>query len=535
VNGLRVVWHLAKADFLERVRRPGFLITLGLAVYLGYVVSAGQLKLWLGDYRGVYNSAWVGLLMALVANMFLSLAGFYVVKNAVERDRRTGVGQILATTPLSKPLYALGKAASNLAVLLAMVGVLAAMGVVAQLVAGEDRHVELGKLLAPFLFLCVPAMAVVAALAVLFEMVPFLSGGLGNAVWFFAWGGIAPSSMLIAGFRDPFGLGVVTTALFREMYQRFGRTDHSMTLGMLADERRTHTFVWQGMDWTGGIVLGQLAWLLGAVAIALVAALLFDRFDPSRRGRGIARRRPVAPLAGTEPADGAVALPLPVPATLTPLTLLSLLPPGARRFGFRGFVRLLAAEARLLLKGQRWWWYAVALGLWIATLTTPLATARGVLLPIAWIWPLLLWSALGSREARHDTGGLVFSAAHPLGRQLSAAWGAGALLAMATGGAVALRLLLAHDWAGVGAWLVGALFIPTLALALGAWSGGGKLFEVVYLVFWYLGPMQHLRAMDYLGSAPAAVAAGMPLVYLAATGLLGLAAVAARQRQLARG
>ena len=211
MNGLRVVWrslwHLAKADFLERVRRPGFLITLGLAVYLGYVVSAGQLKLWLGDYRGVYNSAWVGLLMALVANMFLSLAGFYVVKNAVERDRRTGVGQILATTPLSKPLYALGKAASNLAVLLAMVGVLAAMGVVAQWVAGEDRHSELAALLSPFLFLCVPAMAVVAALAVLFEMVPALSGGLGNAVWFFAWGGIAPSTLLIEGFRDPSAWG----------------------------------------------------------------------------------------------------------------------------------------------------------------------------------------------------------------------------------------------------------------------------------------------------------------------------------------
>ena len=86
----RVLCHLLRADFLERVRRYSFLVTLGLALYLGYVVSAGQLKLWVGDSRGVYNSAWVGVLMALVVNFFLSLAGFYVVKNAVERDRRTG-------------------------------------------------------------------------------------------------------------------------------------------------------------------------------------------------------------------------------------------------------------------------------------------------------------------------------------------------------------------------------------------------------------------------------------------------------------
>ena len=41
----QVLWHLTRADFLERVRRTSFLVTLGLAVYLGYVVSAGQLKL----------------------------------------------------------------------------------------------------------------------------------------------------------------------------------------------------------------------------------------------------------------------------------------------------------------------------------------------------------------------------------------------------------------------------------------------------------------------------------------------------------
>ena len=70
----RVLWHLARADFLERVRRYSFLMTLGLALYLGYVVSVGQLKLWVDSSRGVYNSPWVGVVMALVINSFLSLA-----------------------------------------------------------------------------------------------------------------------------------------------------------------------------------------------------------------------------------------------------------------------------------------------------------------------------------------------------------------------------------------------------------------------------------------------------------------------------
>ena len=121
------------------------------------------------------------------------------------------------------------------------------------------------------------------------------------------------------------------------------------------------------------------------------------------------------------------------------------------------------------------------------------------------------------------------------GVQLPATWAAGVLLAVATGSGAALHFLVKGDLAGVGAWLVGALFIPTFALALGVWSGTSKLFEILYLVIWYIGPMNHVPAMDYLGSTKAGLAQGMPLAYLALTALLAAAAVAGRRRQLRAG
>ncbi len=517
----RVLYHLLRADFLERVRRYSFLLTLGLAVYLGYVVSVGQLKLWIDGSRGIYNSPWVGVVMAMVINMFLSLAGFYVVKGSVERDRQTGVGQILATTPMSKPLYTLGKAASNFAVLVAMMAVLAVMAFVAQLVVGEDTRLQVGKLLAPILVFCLPVLAVVATFAVLFETVPFLRGGLGNVVWFFVWISLMPAAILKGGSWDLLGLGAVSSDLYRQTTLRYGVTKHSFVLGGMADERSARIFHWEGMDWTAEILLSRLIWIAAAVGLAFLAALLFDRFDPSRSLGRTRKQKAGAP----EPAQ-ALAVPVPVPAFhLQPL------PAGARRFHF---LALLRAELRLLLQGQRWWWYLVAAGLMIASLFSPLDAVRKGILPVAWIWPMLLWSALGTREARHGTGGLVFSAAHPLSRQLPAMWLSGFVLAVATGGIAGLRLALAGDWAGAGAWGVGALFIPTMALALGVWSGSGKLFEILYLVLWYLGPMQRVRPLDYLGSLPEAVKSGVPLAYLAATGLLMLAAVMGRKRQLAR-
>jgi hypothetical protein len=199
------------------------------------------------------------------------------------------------------------------------------------------------------------------------------------------------------------------------------------------------------------------------------------------------------------------------------------------------------AELRLMLKGQHWWWYMVALGLIVAGLTGD--KVRHKVLPYAWLWPLLVWSALGVRETRHGTDQLVFSAPHPLLHQLPATWLAGVLVALLTGSGVLVRLLLDGDWAGVGAWLVGALFIPALALALGCWSRNSKLFEVVYTILWHAGPVEGIAVLDFMGASGSSVSCtcrpvgatfsvNVPLIYLACTMVLLALALVGRKRQI---
>lgn len=142
---LRVIYHLARADFLERVRRYSFLVMLGAVVFLGYQAAIGNVRIQLGSYRGEYNSAWIGSMMAIIASFFLSWLGFYLVKGSVARDRETGVGQIMATTPLTRPLYTFGKWLSNFAVLVSMVLILAIAGLVIQILAGESKRIELSS------------------------------------------------------------------------------------------------------------------------------------------------------------------------------------------------------------------------------------------------------------------------------------------------------------------------------------------------------------------------------------------------------
>lgn len=105
----RSIFAIALPDFRERTRRYSFLLALLFAVFLGYTAALGKIFLVFDDYRGVYTSGWIGTLVALVITCFVSLVGFYIVKNPVERDRSTGVGQILAATPLPRTAYAFGK------------------------------------------------------------------------------------------------------------------------------------------------------------------------------------------------------------------------------------------------------------------------------------------------------------------------------------------------------------------------------------------------------------------------------------------
>jgi hypothetical protein len=139
---------------------------------------------------------------------------------------------------------------------------------------------------------------------------------------------------------------------------------------------------------------------------------------------------------------------------------------------------------------------------------------------------------MGTREARHETKQLVFSAAHSLRRQFPAAWLAGVILALLTGAGVGLRLLLAGDWAGLLGFMMAALFIPTPALAMGVWTGTGKLFEAVYVVWWYIGPLHHDRHLDFMFTTPGSSSPETLHAYLIATLILRGLALLGRKRQL---
>ncbi len=529
MNALRAVFHLALADFYERTRQYRFLLTLAAIIILGVLVNNGTLGIDLGPgvsgvpirYRGELNSAWIGAMTVMVTTTFLSLFGFYLVSDCIKRDIRTGVGQIIATTPVSRAAYLAGKWLSNFVVLAVLVLILAVAAVVMVLLQSESA-LDLGALLLPFLFVALPSMALTAALGVVFETVPWLRGAVGNVVYFFMWAFLfslwtsTPTSLPF--LIDPIGYNTFSTSIHASAWAAFpdGPIGTGLSIGNAGTVTIQYkTFTWTGVDWTPGVIAGQWSWVIIGLGLILLSALWFARFDPSREGL---RRTRATLEQGTPGRQPRLRIKLPA------ISLPSLSPLVSKLAQLHPFLGVLFAELRLLLNRRRWWWWLVIAGLNIAILSTPLSMVKEYLLPIAWLWPLPIWSEMGNRERKNNTAQMVFSSRRPVLRQFPAAWLAGVLVTALFGIAGAVAFLMNGDLPALAGWMGAVLFIPSLALSLGVFSSGSRAFEVIYVIWWYLGPLQQTPGMDFIS--------GAPQFYLLAAAALLLLAVFWRGRQV---
>jgi len=523
---LRTLFHLMRADFLERVRSYGFLVLLLFTVFLTYLfipeINDIQIAgLNLGGYRAIYNSAWIGTMTTLLMGEFFLLFSFYLIKGSVERDRRTGVGQILAATPLTKVKYTLGKWLSNVAVVTAMTLAIIAASFLLQLLRAEDTHINLWQLASPFIIVLFPALTVIAATAVLFDCIPFLRGGIGNVLFFFIAYPILTLSLDLQG----------NTLLYPSIYQACAaqftncNPERQIDAGLppLTDYP---AFTYDGVTWIPSVILSRLSIIIVGVLIALLAAWLFHRFDPAKADKTLFGKFSLKRTPAPHAASTAQILTQPQKqARLTPLD------PASRPSTFSSLTHLFAAELRLTFKGKSWFWYICIIGFFIALTLTPLDIAQLYLLPLAFVLPLTIWSNLGVREVKYSADQIIFSAPHPLTRQFPITLLTGVFVVLILTSPLLLRFMFAGEWSSLSGLIVGILFVPSLAMAIGVWSNGSKLFEGGYLFFWYVASMYSIPALDFMGRVPVARKQGIPLAYLLITFLLVIAIYIGRRRQ----
>ena len=534
---MRRTFHVAVADFRARVRSRRLLVVLLGVVYLGYLVNTGQFEpvfqadaagqRGVASYYGRRTSAYIGLGAGLVVSTVFIFGGFYFAKGSITRDRETNVDEIVATTPVSGVEYLLGKWASGVG----LFGVV----IVAMWIAAAVNHLIFGvgatrplHILHPILVLGLPVAALATGVALVFESTRWFDGTLGSLSYFGLvlatltqttdFGRVVPDALLLSTkLTDIIGL----VALYSATFDAITEIDPDYRGGGLGIGSRVDAaeadalFRLTSVDFPAWVYTQRLGLVLGGALIATMAVIVLDRWVPQGSDRGGLLDRLLGRLSSedgesdTEDSWGAGDAVVAV-ESLTPVT--------DRSGSGSGLVSLVALELRAALLGMRWWWYLGAAGIVLGGLLSLLGGSGGrrVLLPLALVWPVFVWSGLGTRVERYRTRPIVLSSPARY-RQLVAVWLAGVGVTLAIVGPTFFGTLQSVSGFAVLAFVGAVSFPPSFAVTAGVWTQSERVFEGLYLSLWYLA-LNGVRVTDFAGIGTTSIAAGTPIVF----GVLGV-------------
>lgn len=513
---MNAIYYTWRADFYDRVRRRNYLVILLCMVIVTMLffpgLDAKYATVRIADYRGLYNSAWIGGSLAILNASFLPIICFYLVKNAVERDRDRGISELIAATPVTKIEYLLGKWLSNLSLLIGIMVVMSVTSIFVQLWYGESYSIDPVALFLPQLLFVLPILAAISAAAILFETIPILRGGVGNVAYFFLWTGVIVGT--VAG-------GTGTGDVIEQMRQAVLAIDPlskanpiiGISTGAVQAGEQINIFVWSGMVYTSSVFV-SIASALGISVVFLGAAtLIFDRFKT-------AKDHSQTKTVGHKFEQKLAKLVAPLGKLFETLT------------NPWSFTRLVRQECLLLIRGGSIWWYLILVGFGVAQLLAPLEAVRAAVIPGAWILCVLTFSPMGHRELQQGADQLIFSCLSPLKKQFPAMLAGGFLVALMVVSPAFVRFIVSGEWFSVVMLLSGALFIVSLALACGALTRTSRTFEIVFTAIWYMGPMNR-SPLDFVGVDPvASQAAGAPFGFFVVSVCLIAAALQGRRWQM---
>ena len=474
--------QLIKADYQQRTRSYGFLVTICVALALGYSfvppADAIYSTIRIGDYTGNYNTAWFGSVMAVMNGVFISYFGYFIIGSGIKRDEEIGVGTIMATTQTSNFTYLFAKFLSNYLVLLSLLVSVMVMGIVLFLFYGVGPFVA-SDFFTPFILTCLPTLALVAALAILIELVFRKSNVLQNLLFSVIFFGAVFNPMFLdfSETGDPFGTKIITE-MNAQVTQLTIEDDKFFNIGyVIHHQANTKTFDFVGVDFPVSYVISRLFWVLIALALVLLSSSVFHRF----------RSSPIKKLAKVKgellvDKGGSFEFNLDQPMT----------------FDF-GILPIVKAELKLLLRQQNIWLWLVTVGGMVALALAPISVAHQYILPALLFVNVTKWSKLATKEIENRTRLFAIVSYKPLARLFGAQLFAAIICILTLSLPLVIRLIVSAYWVSVIAVLLGSVFVVVLAALLGQVSKSSKLFEVLFFMLTYAN-LNIISPLDYFGA-----------------------------------
>jgi hypothetical protein len=466
---------IMRADFWIRFRRTSTAVMFLLLCITAYLwipdPSTGKALIQLNEQRALYNSPALALATAALANILLGLIGYYLVSNSIGRDTRTRTGFVISSTTVKNFEYVLGIFFGNIIFLTAVIGGFMISSMIMQLVRGEAALAP-SSFLWHYFILVPPMILFVSAVAVLFESSKWLSGRIGDLLYFFVWmfvlAAVATAAEKNGGknwnsYIDTFGFAFLLDGV------KAATHSDALSIGSTSFDASKPPFIFQGLSLSSYWLGPRLVSTFYPLLIVATALPFFHRFNPLKVKASQGRtkqsllsivNRVSAPLA-------------------SPLGLL------AGRFAQKpGLVSATFSEMSLTLQ-----LYPITIPLLLASWAIAIfASAHSLqqkVLPAIFVALALILADLATREKRSGTTSMIesmpFLKRHFIMWKASTAVGLILLFTFIP----AIRLAVDQPSSAISL-MIGSLLMACAATGLGIASTNPKTFIVTFLMFLYI-------------------------------------------------
>ncbi|SHJ24851.1 hypothetical protein SAMN02745163_01557 [Clostridium cavendishii DSM 21758] len=511
MNKVYQIYYIGISNFLDRIRDKSTIIITLFMMYISYLFfpeknASIYFSLNVSKdgffYRGIYNSTWLGWISTMMFITTISLIGFYFTNNSIKRERNLKIGEITASMPMRSYDYIFGKAFGNFLFLLLQMGVVILITIIMQFVRGESYSFEILKFLRPFLLLGIPICIIISVIAIMFENLPFLSGTLGNVVYFFVWSFLSVASMMTANkgslfFTDIFGIKAISKIIEEQFKNAFNELQDLKNFS-IGNSGTLHgnikTFVIDKVDFNFNIILERFLWIGVAIFVLCLISIIFRRNlliikKVSKKDKKVREDESYKHIKNR---------------TLTPII---------NKRSHSNDLNIIKGELELLLKSAPIWWYGAIVFLSFVILFSKGDSNSKTLIPIMWILPLFIWSKLGAMQRNFNMEGYLFTYKNYRISQLIDSFIAGYIFTLIINLGVIIKFISNNNFKGVLYILMGAFFITAFGIFIGNSIGSSTVFEIIYIILWYIGMLNGMPYLDFLGLTQDASNMNIPIIF----------------------
>lgn len=519
LNKLYQIYYIGITNFLDRIRDKSVILITLFMMYVAYLFFPEkntsiyytlniQKKGFF--YRGIYNSTWLGWISTIAFISIISLIGFYFVSNSIKREKQLLVGEISASMPIKSSTFVFGKTFGNFLFLLLQMTIVILITIAMQFVRGESYSIEIMKIVTPFLLLALPACLIVSVISIAFEIIPFLTGTIGNVIYFFTWIVLIVLSVskIESVFTDIFGMNAAISMIIEQMKLNFkalqGVDGFSLgASGRISDNIKT--FVMNNVNIKSNIFIGRFFWITVAFLLIVLLSLIFRRsllLEKKAYGKMSKIKEETSYECNLKERI----------VTLTPL------------FENRTYLNNLSIindELKIIVKALPAWWYIFTIIFSICAAFTTGEVQNKIFIPLIWILPIVIWAKLGSAEKKFNMETYLFTYNNYRSSQLINSFIASFIFTILINTGILIRFILTNNIIGALYILMAAFFVTSLGIFVGNATGSSTVFEVVYLMLWYVGILNGLPQLNFLGTSQKVSNINIPsLFFIIGAGLL---------------